>query len=283
MYIEYWRFKEKPFENAAGTRYAYLAAQHKEGLARLLYVAKERKAGAILTGGCGTGKTMVRRVLLDRLGEVGNFVVAMVDNPLGEPRELIQDIYDQIVGKPTAFSTFGAAMRELRAALQARQSRGFHNIVMIEEAHLLNDSRRLEQIRLVTNLQGDADAALVSVLLFGQMELVPLLKTCPSLLQRMPCRWSLAPLTRDQTRAYIDHRLSVAGGNAWVFEDPAVEAIHEFTGGVPREINNVCDIALYVGMTSDAVRVDAGIVRDVLNDWGTDVTQVEGQARANRN
>ncbi len=281
MYIEYWRLKEKPFEGGVNPRYAYMTSQHKEGLARLLYVVQERKAGAILTGDYGTGKTLVRHVLLERLGEVGNFVVAMVDNPLGEPRELLQDIYDQIVGKPTAFSSFGAAMRELREALLARQNRGFHNLVMVEEAHLLNDRRRLEQIRLVMNLQGADGVPLLTVLLFGHLELMAALKACPSLLQRIPSRWTLAPLSRDQVRAYINHRLAVAGGNAWIFEDEAVDAIHGFAAGVPREVNNICDLALYVGMTSNAVRIDAGIVRDVLSDWGTAVAQTEGDESAN--
>ncbi len=276
MYTEYWRLKEKPFEGIADSRYAYLTTRHKEGLARLLYAARERKPGAILTGDYGTGKTIVRHVLLDRLREVGNFVVALVDNPMGEPGEILQDIYDQVAGKASAFSSIGAAMRELREALMARAGRGFYSIVMVEDAELLTDRRRLEQIRLLMNLEDDRGAPLVSVFLFAHVDFLSLLKTCPALLQRIPSRWTLAPLTRDQARGYINHRLSVAGGNAWIVEDEAVEAIHAFSGGVPRTINHVCDLALYVGMMNNAVRVDAGIVRDVVSDWGAAVPQREG-------
>ncbi len=266
MYIEYWRLKTKPFENTCDTAVVSMASQHKEGLARLIYTVRERKGGAILSGQHGTGKSLIRKLLINRLREMGDYIVALVDNPLGEPREILQDIYDQIVGKPTAFTSYGASMRELREAMLVRSRRGYRNIVMVEEAQLLDDRDRIEQIRLLTNLQDDQGGPLATVILFGNFDFATLERCSPSLLQRLPSRWTLTPLDRDQTRHYIDDRLYAAGGNAWIFDDSAVEAIHAGSGGIARRINNVCDLALYVGMTENAVRIDGVIAQRLLKE-----------------
>ncbi len=248
MYTEYWRLKEKPFENTPDMRFAYMAPQHKEGLARLLYTAEERKLGAILTGDHGTGKSFVRQAFLARLQKVGNFVVASVDNPLAGIETILADIYNQVVEKPSVFSSFGAALRELREAFLVRNARGFHNLVLIEEAQLLQDREILEQLRLMMNLEDGHGKPLVSLILFGQLDMLQVVGKCPGLAQRIPNRWMLTPFTVEQTREYVTHRLSVAGGNAWIIDDSAVAAIHKHTGGIARLINNVGDIAMYIEM-----------------------------------
>ncbi len=267
MYTEYWRLKEKPFENTPDMRFGYMASQHKEGLARLLYTAEERKLGAILTGDHGTGKSFVRQAFIGRLKKVGNFVVASVDNPLAGIEPILTDIYDQVVAKPAAFTGFGAALRELREALLVRNAHGFHSLVLIEEAQLLQDREVLEQLRLLMNLEDGHGRPLVSMIFFGQLDMLKTLGECPALAQRIPNRWLLTPFSVDQTREYVTHRLSVAGGNAWIIDDSAVEAIHKHTGGIARLINNIGDLALYLGMSESVVRVDGSIVDRIVKDW----------------
>ncbi|MBT3193158.1 MAG: AAA family ATPase [Verrucomicrobia bacterium] len=248
-------------------RFAFMTPQHKEGLARLVYTAEERKPGAILTGDYGTGKSFLREAFLGQLSRVGDFVVATVDNPLGGIEAILTDIYDQIIDKPTAFTSFGAALRELRTALLARNARGFHSLVIIEEAQLLKDVAMLEQLRLMMNLQDDHGRPLVSLVFFGQLDVLRILGACRALSQRIPNRWTLDPLTVEQVRDYVTHRLSVAGGNAWIFDDDAVSAIHAHTGGIVRLINNIGDLSLYLGMSEQVVRIDASIVNRIVKDW----------------
>lgn len=277
MYTEYWRLKEKPFENTPDMRFGYMATQHKEGLARLLYTAEERKLGAILTGDHGTGKSFVRQAFLARLKKVGNFIVAAVDNPLAGIETILTDIYDQVVEKPAAFSSFGAALREMREALLVRNSRGFHTLVLVEEGQLLRDLEVLEQLQLMMNLENGHGKPLVSLILFGQLDMLQVIAKSPGLAQRIPNRWMLTPFTLEQTREYVTHRLSVAGGNAWIIDDSAVAAIHKHTGGIARLINNIGDLALYLGMSESVVRVDASIVDRIVKDWELSLPdEVEG-------
>ncbi len=277
MYTEYWRLKEKPFENAPDMRFAFMAPQHKEGLARLLYTAEERKPGAILTGEHGTGKTFVREAFLSRLTKIGSFVVAAIDNPLVGIGAMLTDIYAQVVDKAAVFSGHGAALRELREALLVRNAHGFHNLVLIEEAQLLKDKATLEQLRLLMNLQDGNGLPLISLIFFGQLDILRLIGESPALAQRIPNRWTVAPFSVEQTREYVTHRLSVAGGNAWIIDDSAVEAIHRHTGGIARLINNIGDLALYLGMSESVVRVDGSIVDRIVKDWELSLpVEVEG-------
>jgi len=267
MYTEYWRLKEKPFENSHDMRYAFMAPQHQEGLARLLYAAQERKPGAILLGDYGTGKSFLRDTFLGRLPKVGSFAVASVDNPLGGIENILADIYEQIAQKPATLVSFGSALRELRELFLSCQSRGFHCLVLVEEAQLLEDRQTLEQLRLLMNLRDGRGRPLVSLIFFGQLGLLRVLGGCRALTQRIPNRWTLSPLTVEQTREYITYRLSVAGGNAWMIDDDAVMAIQGHTGGIIRMINNIGDLALYLGMSEKAVHVDAAIVNRIVKDW----------------
>lgn len=266
MYTEYWRLKERPFENTLDMRFIYMANQHKEGLARLLYTAEQCKDGAILTGDYGTGKSLVKEMFINKLGKVGNYAIASIDNPLIGIDSMFIDIRNQISDKPSAFSSIGAVMRELREVFQERKRRGFHNLILIEDSQLLEDKNTLEQLRLLMNLYDNYGQSLVSVLFFGQLDMLKTVSRSKGLEQRISSRWILTPFTVEQTREYITQRLSVAGGNGWIIGDDAVQAIHDYTGGIARIINSVSDLALYLGMSENAVRVNSTIVGRVVKD-----------------
>jgi len=266
MYTEYWRLKEKPFENSLDMNFVYMSDQHKEALARLLYTVEERKNCAVLSGDHGTGKTLVRQMFVSRLSGVGSFAIAVIENPLVGIDAMLSDIQTQISGKPAEFSSRGAVMRELRDVFLSKSAGGFHNLVLIDDGQLLDDLKTVEQLRLLMNLYDNKGQSLVTMIFFGQSNMLKTMKASPALLQNISSRWVLNPLTAEQTRDYITHRLSVAGGNGWIIGDDAVEAIHEYTGGIARLINNVADLALYLGMSENAVRVDAVMVGRIIKD-----------------
>lgn len=266
MYLNYWRLKEEPFNNALDLRFMHRTPQHSEGVARLLYAVQQRKEGALLTGGYGTGKTLVRKMLLSKLETIGNFAVALVENPLAGPEALLRDILEQISRKPPSAGFPGTGFRELSAALEDRQEHGFRNLVVIEDAQLLTRLEELERLRLLMNLLDGRGHPLLTLIFIGQEGLLRVFARSAGLMQRITSRWHLAPLAREQTRDYMNHRLGVAGGNGWIFEDSAVDALHAFSGGTARVINNTADMALYLGMKENAVRVDAHTVERVAAD-----------------
>lgn len=266
-YLNYWRFREEPFRNALDLRFVFMTPQHREGIARLTYAAQQRKAGALLTGDFGSGKSLVRKMFIANLESIGNFAVALVENPLAGLESMMRDIFVQLSGKGDAPSDAGTSFRELSVVLADRRARGFHSIIVVEEAQLLLNLERLEQLRLLMNLEDASGQSLLTMVLVGQEDILQTLAQSPGLLQRLSSRWNIGPLTRQQTRDYISHRLSVAGGNGWIIDDGAADALHGFSGGVARLINNAADTSLYLGMSENAVRVDARIVERVADDW----------------
>lgn len=266
MYLNYWRLREEPFSNALDPRFLFMTPQHSEGVARLVYAVQQRKEGALLTGHYGSGKSLVRTVFLARLEKVGNFAVALVGNPLAEPEIMLQDIYFQLGGKRQSSGFEGGTFRHLSALLAERRAGGFHNLIVAEDAQLLTRRERLEQLRLLMNIVDTSGHALLTLIFIGQEDVAGLFEKSPGLLQRLSTRWHLAPMTREQTRDYVSHRLSIAGGNGWIIDDSATDALHSLSGGIARIINNICDMGLYLGMTDNAVRVDSGIIGRVAAD-----------------
>ncbi|HAS84108.1 MAG TPA: hypothetical protein DCS43_15865 [Verrucomicrobia bacterium] len=276
MYLDYWRLREEPFTNALDPRFLLTTPQHSEGIARLLYAARQKKEGAVLTGGYGTGKSLVRTLFISKLQHVGNFSVALVENPLADPETILKDIYEQMAGRQVAASQSGSGVfRALSALFSEKQAHGFHNLIVVEEAQLLSSPERLEQLRLLMNLTDASGRCMVTMVFVGQLDVMDIFARSPGLMQRLSTRWNLDPLTAAQARDYISHRLIVAGGNGWIFDEGAVNVLHAYSEGTARIINNACDMALYLGMSENAVRVDAEIATRVVADLqgGTAVPQ----------
>lgn len=280
MYLDYWRLQEEPFTNSLDERFFFKTSQHDEAIARMLYAVRQRKNGTILTGGYGSGKSLVRRIFLRQLAQLGTFVVAQVDNPLSSPDGMLQDIALQLGRHGDApFSVSGEAYRAIETVLRQRNQAGVHGIVIVEEAQLLSDVARLEQLRLLMNLVGEQGRPLLTLIMIGAKEFMQHVAQSPSLQQRVSSCWALEPLSPEQLRDYVNHRLRVAGGNGWIFDDSAINTLFDYSGGTPRRVNQAADLALYLGMSESAVRVDSEMVQRVIADlerttaiWSSEAT-----------
>ncbi len=266
MYLAYWRLQEEPFVDTLEPRYFHATSQHNEGIARLVYMVRQRKGGAVLTGECGTGKTLVCRLFLQRLSQLGSFSVAQLENPLLPDAGIWRDLAQQLTGRSRPDGGAESDYQSVVNFLGERRRQGGHGIVIVEEAQLLAGENRMERIRLLMNLRDEHGRPLLTLVLVGTPNLIRALARNPSLRQRISSVWRLEPLTVEQTRAYVTHRLRVAGGNEWIIDDSAVEALQTYSNGIPRLINQAADMALYLGMVDSAVRVDAGIVERVAAD-----------------
>jgi general secretion pathway protein A len=140
---------------------------------------------------------------------------------------------------------------------------GKKTVVVIDEAHTIEDKNIFEELRLLLNFQHD-DKFLLTLLLLGQPELREKVESNKQLNQRIAMRFYLENLNREETALYIKHRVKVAGGNPAIFTDSAVALIFERAGGIPRRINQLCDTSLLTGYGSEAKAVDDNIVQETI-------------------
>jgi general secretion pathway protein A len=264
MYEAYWRLKRKPFENVPDPRFFYYSPRHEEALSRMLYVVRERKGAALLTGEYGSGKTLLTRVLRQELN-YHRYQTAIIFNPMLPPLELLNEIVRQLSGQSVALTTKSDSLHKLNEVLYRNSKGGKNTIVVIDEAQSIEELSVFEELRLLLNFQLN-DAFLLTLILAGQPELKEKIKNLPQLRQRLAVRYHLSALSPEETKAYILHRLSVAEAAKKIFSDTAFSEIYKLSFGIPRTINNLCDMALLVGCSKGMDRIDEGLIREVAED-----------------
>ena len=237
-----------------------MSARQREALAHLVYGVGQHGGFVQLTGEVGTGKTSVCRCLLEQLPS--HVDLALVLNPRLSPVELLATVCDELrIPYPAGTASSKALVDRLHHHLLEAHARGRRTVLIVDEAQNLAPEV-LEEVRLLTNLE-TAREKLLQVILIGQPELTAILDQpkLRQLAQRITARYHLEPLSRAETRAYIRHRLAVAGRGRAVFTEAALRALHRRTRGIPRLINAVADRALLGAYTRECPRVDPATVR----------------------
>ena len=257
MYLRYYGFKDFPFSVTPDPAFLYLSASHREALGHLLYGAGEHGGFVALIGEVGTGKTTLIRALVDN--EMADLDIALCWNPQLQVKEFVATICDELGADydPREDTTQKALVDRLNAHLLATHAANRRTVLIIDEAQ--NLSREvLEQLRLLTNLETHKHK-LLRIILVGQPELSELLERhdLRQLAQRITARFRLRPLDRQETRAYIQHRLDLAGGSQHLFTRPATALVRLYSGGIPRLINMVCERALMGGYANGKSRIGA--------------------------
>lgn len=264
MYLAYWGLNEKPFQNTSDPRFFCLCEQHEEALSRLRYAVQEYKACALLTGIFGSGKTLLAQALLDDLPP-DKFALAFIFNPQLNPVEFLREaiyqlgVHDNIPEQKTDI------LHRLTDILNDNYAEGRHTVIIIDEAHLIEDRLIFEELRLLLNFQ-KRDKFLLTLLLIGQPELRDKITHMKPFDQRVSIRFHLKGLKPEETKSYILHRLRVAGAARPIFEENTFAAIHESTGGIPRRINQVCDFALLAGFGMKSPKITIPIIQEVIMD-----------------
>ena len=261
MYLRFFGLNEKPFAITPDPRYLYLSERHAEALAHLLYGINESGGFIQLTGEVGTGKTTVVRTLLSRIPHHAD--VAVILNPRVTPVEFLLTICEELglVIADADRDSVKQMVDALNRRLLAAHAEGRRIIVIVDEAQNLS-AEVLEQVRLLTNLETPTQK-LLQIILIGQPELRDLLDRTElrQLAQRITGRYHLEPLTAEETRGYVRHRLRVAGVSEEIFTASALSEIHRLSAGIPRVINVTCDRALLGAYTQETHRVSASLVR----------------------
>jgi general secretion pathway protein A len=261
MYLSFFGLNEKPFAITPDPRYLYMSERHAEALAHLLYGINESGGFIQLTGEVGTGKTTVVRTLLSRVPHHAD--VAVILNPRVTPVEFLLTICEELgLGIAEADrDSVKQLVDALNRRLLAAHADGRRIIVIVDEAQNLS-ADVLEQVRLLTNLETPTQK-LLQIILIGQPELRELLDRTElrQLAQRITGRYHLEPLSREETRGYVRHRLRVAGAAGEVFTSSALAEVHRLAAGIPRVINVTCDRALLGAYTQETRQVTAALVR----------------------
>ncbi len=267
MYEDYYGFTEKPFSLTPDPKYLFKSASHASAFELLQYAVRRREGFVVITGDIGTGKTTLCRALLEQIDR--RTFTALVLNPFLSEEDLLRLILQEfgVVSREEMKRgrLAGVSKQELIETLNefllSLQAIGAQALLIIDEAQNL-PLQVLEQIRILSNLE-TAKEKLLQIVLVGQSNLKDVLRRAElrQLDQRVSIRYDLKPLTAEETAAYVQHRLSVAGGGAAVaFVPKALARVHQYTQGIPRLINLLCDRALLTAYSAHGTRVAADVV-----------------------
>jgi general secretion pathway protein A len=261
MYLQFFGLAEKPFAITPDPRYLYLSGRHADALAHLVYGINEAGGFIQLTGEVGTGKTTTIRSLLARAPKSAE--IALILNPRLSATEFLRALCEELgLGADDNAGADNKSLVDLlnRYLLRAH-AQGRRVVLVVDEAQNLAPDV-LEQVRLLTNLETETQK-LLQIILIGQPELRKLLarEDLRQIAQRITARFHLDPLSRDETYAYVRHRLRVAGATTDIFTRGSLREIYRISGGIPRVINILCDRAMLGAYTQELHQVPASLVR----------------------
>jgi type II secretory pathway predicted ATPase ExeA len=266
MYKDYFGLRANPFNVNPDPRYLFLTRHTEEALACLTYGIQSRKGFVLLTGEVGTGKTTLINKLLEwlRLQQVATAFV--FNSRLNVPQFLDYMMTD--FGIPCETESKSQILQRLYNWLLDRYRAGETAVLIVDEAQNLSEEV-LEEIRMLTNLETFTEK-LLQIVLVGQPELEVKLKQpqLRQLRQRLTLRAKTHPLTPEETKAYIQQRLKIAGSNGVpIFEPEALTAIHRDSQGIPRVVNLICEHCLVSAFVDQKKTVSADVVEAVSRDF----------------
>jgi len=264
MYTKYYGFKEKPFNATPDSKFFFPSSRHLEALNSVRYAIDERKGFVVITGEIGAGKTTVCRTLLNKLGI--NNKAALVNNTHITARELITEILDEFDIEHKGGSK-QKLLSQLNRFLINQLANGTNVILIIDEAQNLTPNV-LEEVRMLSNLETEKEK-LIQIILMGQPQLKAKLEH-PSLeqfKQRIALYYHISPLNRAETEAYILHRINlVSTSRSSIFTKDAIDALYNYSRGIPRLINLVADSALLTGYVYETKHINSKIVNEVIKE-----------------
>jgi len=277
MYEGYYGFTARPFQLSPDARFFFHSNVHNRAMAYLRYGLRQQEGFIVVTGGVGTGKTMLVRNLFAELDRQ-EVVAAQLVSTQVDADDVLR-LVNAAFGLPHERLTKAALLRNLEAFFRARRAEGKRVLLVIDEAQNLS-SRAVEELRMLSNYQEGGQALLQSFLL-GQVELKRTLQSpgMEQVRQRIIAGYHLRPLGRDELQPYVEHRLTLVGweGNPVITQE-AYDALYGATGGVPRRVNTLCDRLLLYGYLGELHMLDRRDVDAVMEELSGEVGHTEPQA-----
>lgn len=270
MYQEFFGLSGKPFQLSPDVRFFFPSKEHKRALSFLEYGLGQADGFIVITGDVGTGKTTLVHALLDELDPRETLVSTVVTTQLKED-DLLNLVVANFGLRVTAGGSKALLLRDLERTFLQQAKEGRRALLVVDEAQNLPKAA-VEELRMLSNFNFQGKP-LLQVFLLGQEEFRATLLSpgFEQLRQRVIATYHLNPLDADETRTYIEHRLSTVG---WTRDpelaDDAFPAIYRFSDGVPRRINNLCDRLLLYAFLEELHRIDAKVVEAVSEEIGSE-------------
>lgn len=228
------------------------------------YVIKERKGAAVLTGEYGSGKTLLSRVLMEELLDE-KYKVALIFNPNLPNLQMLKEIIYQLCGEYPTTQDKALLIHKLDEILYGNYNLNKKTVILVDEAQAIDDDQSFDELRLLLNFQLN-DTFLLTIILLGQPELKERINNLPQFRQRLSVRYHLKALDANETYEYVKYRLKIAGAQEEIFEEPAFNEIYRFSGGIPRKINNICDLSLLVASGENLAKINKNTITEVAED-----------------
>lgn len=263
MYESFYRLQAKPFSLLPDPEFLFLSGRHKAGLNILEYGLLNRALFTVLTGEPGTGKTTLLNKVLDE--HRSRFTVGVIGTTHPNDTSLLPWVADAFHLDSSMRDAVGY-FRMLTSFLGRTFAEGRQVLLIVDEAQNLN-LQMLEDLRLLSNLNDGRQTSL-QIVLAGQPSLRDMLTRSDmrQFAQRITVDYALEPIGEEDVKAYVRHRLAVVGGRSDLFTDYACSIAHRLSGGIPRLINQLCDLSLAYGFGEGVERITAQIILQVASD-----------------
>lgn len=271
MYEQYYGFTEKPFQLSPDPRFFFASSHHQRALSYLQYGLDQGEGFIVVTGPIGTGKTTIARNLLSSIGDE-NIVAAQLVTTKLTPDELLELVASEFK-IPLNGNSKADVLRSIEMFLIQLHKQGKRALLLVDEAQNL-PSETVEELRMLSNFQLD-DKPLIQSFLLGQEELKDIIQApnMEQFRQRIIASAHLKPLSLEEVKNYINHRLQQVGcENEDLFSDAAFEVIHKKTLGVPRKINIFVDRILLFGFLEELTTFDIDAINDVAEEMSVELT-----------
>ena len=265
MYEAFFGLKLKPFSLTPDPNFLYLSRAHKKCATILQYGMLNNTGFTVVSGEIGSGKSTLIQYLLANM-DSSMVTVGHINNTFKIHDNLLAWVLDAFdIRVDSSIDRIGR-YRKFTDFVISEYSEGRRVALIIDEAQNL-DADSIEELRLLSNIN-IAEDIILQMVFVGQPELIDVIQL-PSLkqfTQRIGIEFNIPPLDYEETKLYIEHRLQVAGAKTSLFSEDAMAAIYCYSGGLPRKINNLADMALVYGFAEEASVIDASIINDTIED-----------------
>ncbi|MFN3739381.1 MAG: ExeA family protein [Thermodesulfovibrionales bacterium] len=272
-YLDFFGLKEDPFRLTPDPEFFYPSESHRTGLSSIEYIARQKEGFCVITGEPGTGKTTLIRKFIEDWRDKAD--IALILTPQLNARELFIAILEDL-GIKSSGETKHDIIKRLRDYLIERTSQGRPILIVIDEAQDLPDDA-LEELRLLSNIETTTEK-LLQIVLIGQPELIEKLERhkLRQLNQRISVKLKLNPLNYDDTRQYLNWRLTKAGRGNIEFKDSAIKAIYKYSGGTPRLINLIASRSIMTAWLKGEKDIKDNHVKTALESLNIEGIKKEG-------
>ncbi len=262
-YETFYGLEREPFSDIPDPELFYSGPEHTRALVKLLHVVKKGRALGVLTGAVGCGKTTIAKRILTELDKEDNFYSGLlILTHHGFGVEWFTKKLGELLGMRFNSNERSEMVTEIIKKLYDIYRNGKQTVILIDEANNITNSEVLEEIRGLLNLEL-SDERLITIILSGMYEMLDKIKDNASLLQRISTVVNLPPLNFNSTKEYIKYRIGQARVNVDLFNEEAYKMIYEFSNGIPRRINVICDNALLEGALLKKKVVEGSILKRV--------------------